>query len=77
MRALPTERGYLIAAGLEQALAYIRDLRFRPKALAYLEKNAGGDAAVTAIHFLKTNKVWKSWVPADVAKKVEEALKSA
>jgi glycine betaine/proline transport system substrate-binding protein len=47
------------------------------KALAYLEKNAGGDAAVTAIHFLKTNKVWKSWVPADVVKKVEEALKSA
>ena len=37
VRALPKERGYLIAAGLEQALAYIRDLRFRPKALAYLE----------------------------------------
>ena len=47
------------------------------KALSYLEKKAGGDAAATAIHFLKTNKVWKSWVPADVAKKVEEALKSA
>ncbi len=37
VRALPSERGYLIAAGLEQALAYIRDLRFRPEALAYLE----------------------------------------
>ena len=39
------------------------------KALSYLEKKAGGDAAATAIHFLKTNKVWKSWVPADVARK--------
>ncbi|HJO02427.1 MAG TPA: nicotinate phosphoribosyltransferase [Acidobacteriota bacterium] len=37
VRALPPERGYLIAAGLEQALAYIRDLRFRPEALGYLE----------------------------------------
>lgn len=47
------------------------------KALSYLEKEAGGDAKVTAIHFLKTDKVWKSWVPADVAKKVEAALKSS
>ncbi len=46
------------------------------KALAYLEKKASGDAAATAIHFLKTNKVWKGWVPADIAKKVEAALKS-
>ena len=37
VRALPPQRGYLIAAGLEQALAYIRDLRFRPEALRYLE----------------------------------------
>ena len=47
------------------------------KALAYLEREAGGDAKATAIHFLKTNKVWKKWVPADVAKKVEAALASA
>ena len=47
------------------------------KALAYLEREAGGDAKATAIHFLKTNKVWKKWVPADVAKKVETALASA
>ncbi len=45
--------------------------------LSYLEKDAGGDAKVTAIHFLKTNKVWKKWVPADVAKKVDAALKSS
>ena len=47
------------------------------KALSYLEKKAGGDAAATAIHFLKTNKVWKSWVPAGIARKVEAALESA
>ena len=47
------------------------------KALAYLEKEAGGDAKATAIHFLKTNKVWKKWVPADVARKIEAALASA
>ncbi len=40
VRVLPPERGYLIAAGLEQALAYIRDLRFRPEALEYLEGSA-------------------------------------
>jgi nicotinate phosphoribosyltransferase len=39
VRALPPERGYLIAAGLEQALAYIRDLRFRHEALSYLESS--------------------------------------
>ena len=44
--------------------------------LSYLEKEASGDAKKTAIHFLKTNKVWKGWVPADVAKKVEAALES-
>ena len=47
------------------------------KMLAYLESKAGGDAKATAIHFLKTSKVWKKWVPADVAKKVEAALDSA
>ena len=47
------------------------------KALVYLEREAGGDARATAIHFLKTNKVWKKWVPADVARKVEAALASA
>ena len=38
VRRLPTERGYLIAAGLEQALAYLRDFRFWPEALDYLEQ---------------------------------------
>jgi len=37
VRSLPTQRGYLVAAGLEQALAYLRDFRFWPEALDYLE----------------------------------------
>lgn len=44
------------------------------KALAYLRKEAGGSAEKTAIHFLKTNDVWKEWVPPNVAGKVETAL---
>ena len=42
--------------------------------LVYMQKNQaqGGDAA---IEFLKKHEaVWKSWVPADVAAKVKEAL---
>ena len=46
------------------------------QALSYLENEANGDAKDTAIHFLKTNDVWKGWVPADVAMKVETALTS-
>ncbi len=38
VRRLPTQRGYLVAAGLEQALAYLRDFRFWPEALDYLEQ---------------------------------------
>ena len=38
VRSLPAERGYLVAAGLEQALAYLRDFRFWPEALDYLER---------------------------------------
>lgn len=37
VRDLPQQRGYLVAAGLEQALAYLRDFRFWPQALEYLE----------------------------------------
>ncbi len=39
VRSLPQERGYLVAAGLEQALAYLRDFRFWPEALNYLERS--------------------------------------
>jgi len=40
VRSLPRNRGYLLVAGLEQALAYLADLRFTPEALAYLERTA-------------------------------------
>jgi len=37
IRSLPPQRGYLVAAGLEQALAYLRDLRFTAEVLQQLE----------------------------------------
>ena len=40
------------------------------KMLAFYEDESGGDMEATAIHFLKNETMWKSWVPADVAKKV-------
>ncbi len=36
MRALPSERGFLIAAGLEQALDYLETLRFPPEDIEWL-----------------------------------------
>jgi nicotinate phosphoribosyltransferase len=36
VRRLPRARGFLVAAGLEDALEYLRALRFDPRALAYL-----------------------------------------
>ncbi len=44
VRNLPPERGYLVVAGLEQALAYLRDFRFWPEALDYLERSGHFDA---------------------------------
>lgn len=35
-RDLPTDRGYVIAAGLEQAVAYVRDVEFGERALSHL-----------------------------------------
>ena len=39
VRSLPLNRGYLLAAGLEQALAYLHDLHFTPEALEYLQRS--------------------------------------
>jgi hypothetical protein len=47
------------------------------KLLSHYLQKADGEAEVTARHFLSTNDVWKSWVPEDVAKKVEAALSSS
>ena len=44
------------------------------KMLAFYEDESGGDMEATAIEFLKTETMWKDWVPADVAKKVSAAL---
>jgi nicotinate phosphoribosyltransferase len=38
VRSLPPNRGYLIAAGLEQALAYLEGLRFEPADLEWLAR---------------------------------------
>src|SRR5258706_2482460 len=38
VRSLPGSRGYLVAAGLEQALAYLRTLRFTPRDLDFLAR---------------------------------------
>lgn len=41
MRSLPQERGFLVAAGLEQALDFLEDLRFTNEDLAYLREELG------------------------------------
>jgi nicotinate phosphoribosyltransferase len=37
VRRLPPDRSYLVAAGLEDVLSFLEDLRFSPGALSYLE----------------------------------------
>ena len=43
----------------------------------YSAENPGIEAKDAALWFLKNNKVWTSWMPADVAEKVNEALADA
>ncbi|MDY6776579.1 MAG: nicotinate phosphoribosyltransferase [Candidatus Nanohaloarchaea archaeon] len=42
-RSLPENRGYLIAAGLEQAVHYLENLEFSPEALGYLGEQGFDD----------------------------------
>ena len=44
------------------------------KMLAFYEDESDGDMELTAKEFLKTESMWKKWVPADVATKVSAAL---
>jgi nicotinate phosphoribosyltransferase len=44
-RRLPATRAFIVAAGLEDALQYVRSLRFTPGALAYLHSLGRFDAA--------------------------------
>ncbi len=39
VRSLPHDRGYLVAAGLEQALDYLEELRFRSDEIDYLRRH--------------------------------------
>jgi len=36
VRSLPPQRGYLLAAGLEQALDFLEDVRFQPEDISFL-----------------------------------------
>ncbi len=40
VRNLPASRGFLVVAGLEQALAYLQDLRFNRESIEYLERTS-------------------------------------
>lgn len=43
VRELPPSRGYLVVAGVEPALEYLRDLRFTPEQLEWLAARQGHD----------------------------------
>jgi nicotinate phosphoribosyltransferase len=40
VRSLPPQRGYLLAAGLEQALDFLEDVRFRPADISFLRRHS-------------------------------------
>jgi len=42
--------------------------------LAFYMDESGGDMEETAKNFLSNSNIWKSWVPANVARKVKAAL---
>jgi nicotinate phosphoribosyltransferase len=48
VRELPDDRGYLIAAGLETAVEYLRNLRFGERSLEYLERSGTCEAPLLA-----------------------------
>ena len=39
IRSLPPQRSYLLAAGLEQVVEYLQELRFGPEEIDYLRKH--------------------------------------
>ena len=55
VRRLPSGRGFLLAAGLEQALEYLQDLRFSEAELAWLRDSGRFEASfvdyLAALHF--------------------------
>jgi nicotinate phosphoribosyltransferase len=53
IRGLPPERGFLVAAGLEDGLDYLEALQFRPDELSWLSENGFDDDAVDAFSRLR------------------------
>ena len=63
VRSLPPERGFLLAAGLEQALDYLESLRFQEDDIAYLReqtvfRHIGSEFFDYLRHFRFTGEVW-------------------
>ena len=63
IRALPPQRSYLIAAGLEQALDFLEDVRFEPEDVAYVRRHPvfshiGGEFFKRLENFRFTGEVW-------------------
>jgi nicotinate phosphoribosyltransferase len=60
VRGLPLDRGFLIAAGLEDCLAFLADFSFTPDDLAWLADAQGfGDRDLAALRELRfTGEVW-------------------
>jgi nicotinate phosphoribosyltransferase len=53
IRSLPPQRGFLVAAGLEECLRFLEDLAFTPDDLAYLGTIGFDDAALDAFRALR------------------------
>jgi nicotinate phosphoribosyltransferase len=63
VRSLPPQRGYLLAAGLEQALDFLENVRFQPKDIRFLRRHSafahGSDAFFDYLKtFRFTGEVW-------------------
>ena len=63
VRKLPRNRSYMVVAGLEQAIAYLKDLRFTEKEISFLKSNMSlkrlsGDFFDYLKNFKFTGDVW-------------------
>lgn len=63
VRKLPRNRSYMVAAGLEQVLEYVRNLKFSENQISYLRsleqfKNVGGDFFDYLGRFKFTGDIW-------------------
>jgi nicotinic acid phosphoribosyltransferase len=63
VRSLPPQRGYLLAAGLDQALDFLEDVRFQPEDISFLRRHSAfaqvSDAFFDYLKTLRfTGEVW-------------------